>query len=961
MRELDPDESNLLLDEQLSIRDVIEQGPFSNVYRILHGPSNRKFLLRSINLNLFRQHTGLGFEEIDEEIRICQNLQHPYICRLEKTINSVHYRHIIFENMEGNDICFEIVQRASNGFVFSEYVVSHYTRQLLDALDYCHTRKIVHRDVRPHNLVLASKDTSAPLKLCGFGVAKDLSEIGGSMACGRVGVPQFMAPEIVRKDRVSCSSDIWSSGVVLFLLLAGRLPFSGSTSDIYERIMQTDVDVDGYMPNISESARNLVRRMLNADPSKRISAKEALNHEWIRDKEHMASRKHMNDVIDQMRRYNESRKLKSNVLSAVNSGRFDETTPRQDTPQTAFVDGSSPGGDCCHRGESSSNDAAEPPADKDLSGAYKVLGSLDAINSLLDPNSYKPGSTTFQKIHDDGSVRNLLRLYDKIKALPCEPVVTEVDTSTLRKETLNQIDGLLGPSPEALELRQLLNSPHLASCVQALDVVVCEIRDPKNEASGSGDKEGNCVSSDPAPAYLNGGVLPLGAQRAGTSFEHFNQSAVHTSYDEEEEELYDCMSRLRLVQFQKDTQEPMGITLKVNEDGRCFVARIMHGGMIHRQATLHVGDEIREINGMSVANRSVESLQEMLRDARGQVTFKIIPSYRSAPPACEIFVRAQFDYEPSQDDLIPCPQAGIPFKTGDILQVISKDDHNWWQARFVSSFPSIGNSSNAQRSNQQQVAGLIPSPELQEWRTACLAMERSKNTCNTHCMWFNKKKKYYTTKYLQKHSALFDQLDLVTYEEVMRLSQYRRKTLVLLGAHGVGRRHIKNTLIHRHPNRFAYPIPHTTRPPRKDEVDGKHYYFVTNEQMMADIQNNEYLEYGTHEESMYGTKLETIRNIHKSGKIAILDVEPQALKVLRTAEYSPFVVFIAAPNLQGMQDPDGSLEKLLNESDVLRQAFGHLFDFIITNSDIDDTIAQLERLVEKLPAYPQWLPVTWVY
>lgn len=86
--------------------------------------------------------------------------------------------------------------------------------------------------------------------------------------------------------------------------------------------------------------------------------------------------------------------------------------------------------------------------------------------------------------------------------------------------------------------------------------------------------------------------------------------------------------------------------------------------------------------------------------------------------------------------------------------------------------------------------------------------------------------------------------------------------------------------------------------------------------MKQDIDSNEYLEYGTHEESlfypvylelknclgMYGTKLETIRNIHKSGKIAILDVEPQALKVLRTAEYSPFVVFIAAPNLQGLQD-----------------------------------------------------------
>ena len=85
--------------------------------------------------------------------------------------------------------------------------------------------------------------------------------------------------------------------------------------------------------------------------------------------------------------------------------------------------------------------------------------------------------------------------------------------------------------------------------------------------------------------------------------------------------------------------------------------------------TLHVGDEIREINGVSVSNESVERLQRLLRDVRGSVTFKIVPSYRSAPPACEIFVRAQFDYEPSCDDLIPCPQAGVRFHTGDVLQV----------------------------------------------------------------------------------------------------------------------------------------------------------------------------------------------------------------------------------------------------------------------------------------------------
>lgn len=110
-----------------------------------------------------------------------------------------------------------------------------------------------------------------------------------------------------------------------------------------------------------------------------------------------------------------------------------------------------------------------------------------------------------------------------------------------------------------------------------------------------------------------------------------NQSA-DTPSDTDMEQV----TRVRLVQFQKNTDEPMGITLKLDEDGRCIVARIMHGGMIHRQATLHVGDEIREINGISVANQTVESLQRMLRDARGSVTFKIIPSYRSAPPPCEV-------------------------------------------------------------------------------------------------------------------------------------------------------------------------------------------------------------------------------------------------------------------------------------------------------------------------------------
>ncbi|KZS09060.1 Peripheral plasma membrane protein CASK [Daphnia magna] len=312
-----------------------------------------------------------------------------------------------------------------------------------------------------------------------------------------------------------------------------------------------------------------------------------------------------------------------------------------------------------------------------------------------------------------------------------------------------------------------------------------------------------------------------------------------------------------------------------------------------------------------------------------------------------IYVRAQFDYDPLGDDTIPCAQAGIAFKTGDILQIISKDDNRWWQAR-------------KDGAGELAPAGLVPSPELQEWRIACSTVEKSKRE-QVNCSFFPKKKKQYKDKYMAKHNTVFDQMDVVTYEEVVKLQSYHRRTLVLLGAHGVGRRHIKNTMIANHPDNYAYPIPHTTRLPRKEEENGKNYFFVSHDEMMADIAANEYLEYGTHEDAMYGTKLETIRRIHGDGKVAILDVEPQALKVLRTSEYSPFVVFIAAPSVQNINDYDGSLERLIKESALLKTSYGHYFDLTIVNNDIEETIRVLEQTMETLPSSAQWIPVSWIY
>uniref|UniRef100_A0A8P0NG04 non-specific serine/threonine protein kinase n=1 Tax=Canis lupus familiaris TaxID=9615 RepID=A0A8P0NG04_CANLF len=889
-------DDDVLFEDVYELCEVIGKGPFSVVRRCINRETGQQFAVKIVDVAKFTSSPGLSTEG-------------------KRWIS-----------MDGADLCFEIVKRADAGFVYSEAVASHYMRQILEALRYCHDNNIIHRDVKPHCVLLASKENSAPVKLGGFGVAIQLGE-SGLVAGGRVGTPHFMAPEVVKREPYGKPVDVWGCGVILFILLSGCLPFYGTKERLFEGIIKGKYKMNPRQwSHISESAKDLVRRMLMLDPAERITVYEALNHPWLKERDRYAYKIHLPETVEQLRKFNARRKLKGAVLAAVSSHKFNSFygDPPEELP-----------------------DFSEDPTSSGLLAAERavsqVLDSLEEIHALTDCS--EKDLDFLHSVFQDQHLHTLLDLYDKINTKSSPQIRNPPSDAVQRaKEVLEEIS-CYPENNDAKELKRILTQPHFMALLQTHDVVAHEVY----------SDEALRVTPPPTSPYLNG------------------DSPESANGDMDMENV----TRVRLVQFQKNTDEPMGITLKMNELNHCIVARIMHGGMIHRQGTLHVGDEIREINGISVANQTVEQLQKMLREMRGSITFKIVPSYRTQSSSCErdspstsrqspanghsstnnsvsdlpsttqpkgrqIYVRAQFEYDPAKDDLIPCKEAGIRFRVGDIIQIISKDDHNWWQGK-------LENSKNG-------TAGLIPSPELQEWRVACIAMEKTKQEQQASCTWFGKKKKQYKDKYLAKHNA-----DLVTYEEVVKLPAFKRKTLVLLGAHGVGRRHIKNTLITKHPDRFAYPIPHTTRPPKKDEENGKNYYFVSHDQMMQDISNNEYLEYGSHEDAMYGTKLETIRKIHEQGLIAILDVEPQALKVLRTAEFAPFVVFIAAPTITPGLNEDESLQRLQKESDILQRTYAHYFDLTIINNEIDETIRHLEEAVELVCTAPQWVPVSWVY
>ncbi|CAG0880050.1 unnamed protein product [Darwinula stevensoni] len=860
-------------------------------------------------------------------------LKHPHIVELLETYSSDGLLYMVFEYIEGSDLCFEIVKRATAGFVYSEAVASHYLRQVLEALRYIHANNVVHRDLKPHCVLLSSKENSAPVKLGGFGVAIQLrpTEL---VSGGRIGTPHFMSPEVVQRLPYGPATDIWSAGILLYILLSGQLPFPGTRELLYEHISSGRILLQGpSWDPISDAAKDLVRQMIQVDSVERITAEEALNHRWIRERERCAPRIHLSETVDRMRAFNSRRKLKGAVLAAVSSPRWHQEIGLH--PNAYFPD--------------FSDDEATSIA------VGTILDSLDAIPCLLESSATSlMNREAFLELLDDVQLRELLQLYDNIASRSVCAVRNPPCDGLLRlAEVVDDLQSLVYTNQASRDTQELLHiltrSPlqvPLASmryflflfewklewCIESLFFFNSFIL--QQALLHAHDVLAHEVYGDGAlrvtpPPIMGSGTL-------SSNGEPGNPESIGPEH----------VTRVRLVQFQKNTDEPMGITLRIDEHGRCMVARIMHGGMIHRQATLHVDDEIREINGVPVAGKSVKTLQNMLREARGSITFKIVPSYRSAPPPCEIYVKAQFQYDPMEDDLIPCKQAGISFKIGDILQILSKDDTMWWQAKKEGG----------------TTAGIVPSPQLQEWRLSSSSKESHKNQQVNCAFWARSKKRLTKDKSAAKQHGAYDPMDLLTYEEVVKLPAFPRKTLVLLGAHGVGRRHIKNTLIAMHPNRYAYPIPHTTRPRRRDEEDGRQYYFVSHDKMMTDIANNEYLEYGTHEDAMYGTKLETIREIvNNQGRMAILDVEPQALKILRTAEFAPYVVFIAAPQLTNVPDYDGSLARLLKESQALEANYAPFFDMTLVNNDIEATIASLERELERIHSVTQWIPVSWVY
>ncbi|XP_058445521.1 disks large 1 tumor suppressor protein isoform X2 [Malaya genurostris] len=469
----------------------------------------------------------------------------------------------------------------------------------------------------------------------------------------------------------------------------------------------------------------------------------------------------------------------------------------------------------------------------------------------------------------------------------------------------------------------------------------------------------------------------------------------------------------------------LGFNIVGGEDGQgIFVSYVLAGGAADIGGELKRGDQLLSVNGVSLSGASHEDAAQALKNAGGTVT--LVAQYRPedynrfeqriqelkqqvvagtgtllrTSQKRTLYVRTLFDYDPNRDDGLP--GRGLPFRHGDILHVTNASDDEWWQARRV-----IGE-------DEEENIGIVPSKR--RWERKQRARDRSvkfqghaggnmekmstldrkkKNFSFSRRFPFMKSKddknedgsdqepfmlcytqddanaegeiiyrvelpdmEQITLIYLENNDADSEE-NILSYESVQRLQiGYTRPVIIL----GPLKDRINDDLISEYPNQFGSCVPHTTRPKRDYEVDGRDYHFVASrEQMEKDIQNHLFIEAGQYNDNLYGTSVASVREVAEKGKHCILDVSGNAIKRLQVAQLYPIAVFIKPKSVESIMEMNRRMteeqaKKTYERALKMEHEFGEYFTAIVQGDTIEEVYSKTKNVIWSQSGPTIWVP-----
>ncbi|XP_032725210.1 disks large homolog 1 isoform X8 [Lontra canadensis] len=423
----------------------------------------------------------------------------------------------------------------------------------------------------------------------------------------------------------------------------------------------------------------------------------------------------------------------------------------------------------------------------------------------------------------------------------------------------------------------------------------------------------------------------------------------------------------------------LGFNIVGGEDGEgIFISFILAGGPADLSGELRKGDRIISVNSVDLRTASHEQAAAALKNAGQAVT--IVAQYRPeeysrfeakihdlreqmmnssissgsgslrTSQKRSLYVRALFDYDKTKDSGLP--SQGLNFKFGDILHVINASDDEWWQARQVTP------------DGESDEVGVIPSKRRVE----------KKERARLKTVKFNSKTRgdkgeipddmgskgliilitdeYGCSKGGQEEYVL--SYEPVNQQEV----NYTRPVIIL----GPMKDRINDDLISEFPDKFGSCVPHTTRPKRDYEVDGRDYHFVTSrEQMEKDIQEHKFIEAGQYNNHLYGTSVQSVREVAEKGKHCILDVSGNAIKRLQIAQLYPISIFIKPKSMENIMEMNKRLteeqaRKTFERAMKLEQEFTEHFTAIVQGDTLEDIYNQVKQIIEEQSGPYIWVP-----
>lgn len=222
---------------------------------------------------------GVSREEIEREVNILREIQHSNIITLHDIFENKTDVILILELVSGGELFDFLAEKES----LTEEEATQFLKQILDGVQYLHSKRIAHFDLKPENIMLLDKNVPIPrIKLIDFGIAHQIK--AGNEFKNIFGTPEFVAPEIVNYEPLGLEADMWSIGVITYILLSGASPFLGETKqETLTNISAVNYDFDEeYFSNTSELAKDFIRRLLVKDPKKRMTIDDSLEHPWIK-------------------------------------------------------------------------------------------------------------------------------------------------------------------------------------------------------------------------------------------------------------------------------------------------------------------------------------------------------------------------------------------------------------------------------------------------------------------------------------------------------------------------------------------------------------------------------------------------------------------------------------------------------------------------------------------------------